>query len=161
MIEKEKSQDPENFQVSLKILLKKNNQYLLLNVAKTDRVAGMEKFDLPGGRINRDELNLPFHQLVDREVKEELGPLITYKLRPDPVSLGQAIIPDFIEIKPGETRSRFFVLFEAEYLSGEIEISDEHSDYQWTDLQPNHIEQLFTPLLWDVLKNYFDWNTNI
>lgn len=153
-----KNHNPENFQVSLKVLLKKDGQYLLLNISKKDRIASSEKFDLPGGRINKDELNIPFHKLIDGEIKEEVGPKIKYKLRLDPVSIGQSSIPSHLKIKQGETRGRFFILFEAEYISGKIQISDEHSGYHWTKLSKNKIESLFTPLLWDLLKNYFKWN---
>jgi len=154
----EKIQAPEKYEVSLKILLKKSDEYLLLNISKKDKISTSKHFDLPGGRININETFIPFHELIDREIKEEIGTNVKYKLRSDPVSIGESYIPERIEIKSGEIRGRFFVLFEAEYLGGEIKTSDEHSGYTWLNLSKDKVENLFTPLLWDLLKNYFDWN---
>lgn len=153
----DKNHDPVDFQVSLKVLLKnKTGEYLCLNVAKRDNIAPLS-FDLPGGRINKDEMEVPFHELINREVTEEVGEDIKYKLREDPVSIGQWNIPENIEVRHGETRGRFFVLFEAEYISGSVEISDEHSGFKWLKLTKKDTEK-FSPLLRSALNNYFDWN---
>lgn len=153
-----KQHDPLDSQVSLKVLLKnKKDEYLVLNISQKDKIASSKKFDLPGGRINKNEVEVPFHTLVDRELKEEIGKKIKYKLRLDPVSIGQSFIPDNIKMKAKETRGRFFVLFEAEYISGSIEISDEHSGFKWLKLKKSDYKK-FTPLLHNLIKYYFDWN---
>lgn len=143
-------QNPQLFEVSLKILLRNNkNEYLLLKTGKDGSLfAG--KFDLPGGRINKGELNLPFEKLIRREVSEEAGGGIRYKLRQDPVSL-------CMYKYPGEI-SRFFILFEAKYISGDVVISDEHIGYEWKKLKKVEIKKIFPKVIHKLIMNYLEWN---
>lgn len=142
--------NPALFQVSLKILLvNKKNEYLILkDVIKTKYWKG--KFDLPGGRINPNELKMNFHKILDREIREEIGNFVRYKLRSDPVSLAKS---DY----PYEPR-KIFILFEGKYLGGEIIISDEHFFYRWERIDKVNAKKLFSSVLYELMSNYFDWN---
>jgi len=146
-----KVHNPVNFQVSLKVLLKnKKDEVLLLQVCKGTSYP--QTHDLPGGRINTDEISEEFHKLIDREIKEEVGN-IKYKLRKDPVSLGKDAITN-------KKRECLFILFEATYQKGEVTISDEHSDFRWVKLTNKNYQKLIHPMMHELIKNYFLWNKN-
>ncbi len=143
------TEDPQKFKISLKILLKKRaGEYLILKANAGQHFMGF--YDLPGGRINKNEIKIDFHKLIDREIKEEMGKEVKYKLRPDPVSLSKYRFPS--------GNCTFYILFEAKYLSGKIIISDEHSSYKWQKLDKNNIKNLFHPTLKELLVNYWKWN---
>lgn len=146
-------QNPQNFMISLKLLMKnKNNEYLLLK-SPNDMPGWFGKYDLVGGRINDNEINIDFHKLIDREVKEEIGKKIKYKLRKDPVALGK------YQFKDG--RCILYILFEAKYLSGKIKISNEHVDYIWTKLNSKNAHKYFHKKFTKLFKTYLDWNKNV
>jgi len=57
----------EVYHVALKILLRKGNKFLFL------RESLRKRWDLPGGRIDRNEGKTPFEKIIEREVQEELS----------------------------------------------------------------------------------------
>lgn len=146
-------QNPQQFMISLKILLKnKKNEYLIME--SPDFASRFkQKYDLPGGRINDNEVGVPIHKLIDREIREEAGVKIKYKLRPDPVALTK------YRFKDG--RCILYILFEGKYLGGEIKISDEHSAYKWQKINLQNIKKIFPPKHAELMKNYFVWNKNV
>ncbi len=62
------------YQVGLKILLKKEDKFLFLIDSSTGFL------DLPGGRIDEIEHETQLTEIIAREVNEELGENIKYKL---------------------------------------------------------------------------------
>src|SRR3989339_686436 len=63
-----------NFNVSLKLILVNSKKQILgLKVPTTSYFAGF--YDLPGGRINVNELHYDFVKTLKREIKEEIGNL--------------------------------------------------------------------------------------
>ncbi len=144
------SHDPAQFHVGLKVLLVNDqNEFLLLKAVSKDNT-WHDTWDLPGGRINRDELETDFHQIIDREIKEEVGD-IKYSLRADPVALAKCAYDD-------ATSNQLFVLFEAKYRGGKIEISHEHSAYEWKKITPDVVKENFHQGLKQLMDNYFRWN---
>jgi len=111
--------DYANYHVGLKVLLKRGNKILFL----TD--AAMQKLDLPGGRIDNVEHEVPLPKIIAREVREELGKTIRYKLG----------LPLFQYRRHVASRNLhvFITVYDAIFLSGMIKLSFEHSDYQWVD----------------------------
>lgn len=105
------------FYVAIKILLKNRGRVLLL---KDD--CGTH-WDLPGGRIDNLEAATPFHNVLRREVKEELGPAVKYQI-------GR---PLFQYYRYAQKRKMHIVVtvYEGKYLSGEIKFSSEHTDFVW------------------------------
>ena len=146
---KEISHDPAMFHVGLKVLLINDQNEFLLLKAVSENKDWHDTWDLPGGRINRDELDTDFHKIVDREIKEEVGD-IEYQLRPDPVSLAKCAYNG-----DGE---RFFILFEAKYAKGDIKLCHEHSEYTWKKIDPSNVEENFHQVLRQLMKNYLLWN---
>lgn len=109
--------DYAHYHVGLKILLKKDDKILFL------KSSTRKLFDLPGGRIDDIEYNTPLEEILDREIKEELGEDVKYKL-------GQPVF-QFRRFFPRKNWKIFLTVYEAEYVSGKIQISDEHSEYLW------------------------------
>ena len=84
-MKQKESQNPHLFQVSLKLILKnKKGEILALKLPKTSSMAGY--CDLPGGRINADEINMPPEKIIKRESLEEIGK-VKYSLK-KPTSVG-------------------------------------------------------------------------
>lgn len=122
------------FWVSLKVILKnQKNEVLGLEAQLNGSIPGF--YDLPGGRVDNHEVREPFPKLIDRELKEEVGN-IEYKLNPKPV------FAQTWDVKDGKLVA--YVYYEAEYLSGDIIISNEHLSSKWIPLSPETIEQHFT-----------------
>ena len=132
------------YHVGLKVLLKKGNEFLFL----TDAVG--KHFDLPDGRIDDVEHTTPLTEVIAREVSEELGEEIKYKL-------GKPVF-QFRRHFESKGLHIFLTVYEAEYLSGEIKLSAEHSDFQW--INPRKIdlkeEQFFHKEEYLAFKKYFE-----
>ncbi|MFA6376219.1 MAG: NUDIX domain-containing protein [Candidatus Paceibacterota bacterium] len=130
-----------SYQVSLKVLLKKDGVYLFLR----DAESGF--FDLPGGRINRDERNVPLEKILQREIAEEIGGNVQYKIDK----------PAFQYRASKDGQDIFITVYEAEYFSGEIVLSPDHNNIVWVD--PKSFDTLKEPFLsqegYAALINYF------
>ena len=119
-----------NYQVGLKILLKKEDEYLFLTCVDDKR------YDLPGGRIDDVEHTTPLSEIIQREVSEELGEDVRYKL-------GRPVFQCRRYLKNKGTYV-FLTIYEADYLGGEVEMSPEHIGYQWIN-----------PKKFDLKREYF------
>lgn len=105
------------YHVGLKILLKKGEEFLFLKSVDKAHI------DLPGGRIDDVEHDTPLADILTREVAEELGGEVKY-------NLGKPVF-QFRRYFESVGRCIFLTAYEAEYVSGEITLSSEHSGYQW------------------------------
>jgi len=141
---------PHFFNVSLKLVLENEEGEILgMKCQNEGYLAGY--YDLPGGRINPDELQAPFEQIIDREVTEEVGSDVKYEIEPRPISISKQ---PFFSQTLGRDNCMFMVFFKAKYLSGEIEISEEHIGYKWLDLKKEPAEKYFTGGFLDGIKGY-------
>ena len=105
------------FQISLKVLMRNGNNILLTR--------GEGGIDLPGGRIDVGEENAPLKAAIFREIREELGEDVKFHLA--------SVL--FVH-RLGYTKEKegiMNIVFDAEYLSGDIKLSDEHVSYEWVD----------------------------
>ena len=131
------------YHVALKILLRKGNRFLFL------RESVEKRWDLPGGRIDRDEGKTPLEKIIEREVREELGPHIRYKLGKLVLQyrrfVGERKVPVFLNV------------YEARYISGALRLSPEHTSYHW--IEPGKIRLKEKDFLskeeYLTFKNYF------
>jgi len=105
------------YQVSLKVLLKKGNEFLFL------KSANGKYWDMPGGRIDNIENKTPLEKIIAREVKEELGKNLKYKLGGPLFQYRKIYTSDKLPI--------LMTVYGAEYVSGDIKTSSEHSGYHW------------------------------
>jgi len=78
--------DYANYHVAFKILLQKGDEFLLL------RQLPANKWDFPGGRIDDVEHDVPLMDILDREVREELGDDLQYEVG-KPVKLNTTRTP--------------------------------------------------------------------
>jgi len=139
-----------NFQVSLKVILKnKKGEILCLKIADRYLMAGF--YDMPGGRISENEIREPYEKIIKRELEEEIGKKVKYKLYLKPVSFAR-------HIYHSKTLQReaciFMLFFEAHYIGGNIEISPEHKEYRWIKLNRNNVKKLFVSGLLEGMTNY-------
>ncbi|OGF20938.1 hypothetical protein A2Y83_01700 [Candidatus Falkowbacteria bacterium RBG_13_39_14] len=125
------------YQISLKLILKNSrDEILVLKALDTGTYAGF--YDLPGGRINKDEFNLPFEKILRREIKEEIGK-VSFKLTSiQPAALGRHKIEG-----RGNEIHILYLFFEGRYIKGNIKISEEHSSYDWLDLEKINLKKYF------------------
>lgn len=133
------------FQISLKVMLKnENGETLILGCPKENSMCGY--YDFPGGRIREDEVREDFLRIIKREVEEELGDQVKYRITEKPVAIGRHLYKE---------KCFFWIIFEAEYLGGEIKISDEHSSVEWIAIDKDNYEDYFIMGSLEVMKNYF------
>ena len=84
-MKQKENHNPHLFQASLKLVLKnKKGEILALKLPKTSSMAGY--YDLPGGRINAEEIKISPEKIIGRESLEEIGK-VKYSLK-KPVSVG-------------------------------------------------------------------------
>jgi 8-oxo-dGTP pyrophosphatase MutT (NUDIX family) len=148
MNKSKENHNPHLFQVSLKLILKnKKGEILALQLPKTSSMAGY--YDLPGGRINSEEIEISPEKIIKRESLEEIGK-VKYSLK-KPVSVGWH---SYISSKSGKEKHVLFVFFEADYLSGKIKLSKEHIDCEWIKLNKKNVSKYFTMGLLKGMENY-------
>lgn len=105
--------------VSLRLLLKRGRHYLFLRLAESNC------WDLPGGRINRGEEHMPLEKIIVREIREELGPAVRYRLGPP--------LFQFRRYSAQRHTYNFSTVYAATYRGGAIRLSNEHSRFIWLD----------------------------
>ncbi|TSC68028.1 MAG: hypothetical protein G01um101466_567 [Parcubacteria group bacterium Gr01-1014_66] len=106
-------------------------------------------WDWPGGRIDNVELNAPLKSVIAREVKEELGPLVRYKLwKP---------LFYFLRYFPERRLYIFQLIHEAAWRSGEIILSPEHTRYQWINPKKSVLRSgdFYSKKEYQAFKDYF------
>ena len=97
-------------------------------------------WDLPGGRIRKDEFNKPLESVIDRKIGEELGQEVRY-------TLGQPKVFFRVERKEhnlgGQIVHIFAVGYEANYLGGEVHLGDHHDQMEWVETSSFKPEEYF------------------
>lgn len=137
------------FFVSLKIILRNSDgSILLLKLPPTSAMAGY--YDLPGGRIHKGEEKIPLSNTIARELKEEVGNII-FKLSETPVAVSRHF---YISKKTGVEQNLFWVFFEAQYIDGEIKVSEEHTKYKWVRITKNNIGKFFIKGALEGMRSY-------
>jgi 8-oxo-dGTP pyrophosphatase MutT (NUDIX family) len=134
----------EIYHVSMKVLLREKDKVLFLYDSDENNL------DLPGGRIDDTEQDVPLSEIIKREVEEELGAEIKYKLGNPAFQFRRYFKDDDLHI--------FITVYEAEFLSGEIKLSSEHGHYEWMDLKNLELEKInfFSEEEYSAFKNYLD-----
>jgi 8-oxo-dGTP pyrophosphatase MutT (NUDIX family) len=138
------------FEVSLKLVIKnKANEILLLKMPDDSSMAGY--FDLPGGRIRELEKSGSLKTAMRREIAEELGKDVKLEIKETPVAVGRH---SYISKDTSEEKWIFWILFEALYKSGEIQISPEHKEYEWLKVNTDNLSKLFMRGPLEAMSNY-------
>jgi len=119
------------YQVSLKAIIKnERGEILLLKALNNGSFADF--YDLPGGRICTDEFTVPMIDILKREVVEEVGNINFRIVSDQPVAVGRHLYPTPMN-KEAVDIHILMLFFEAQYLSGDVVISREHSGFKWVD----------------------------
>lgn len=138
------------FEVSLKVILKnKKGETLLLKTSGHSSLQG--SYDLLGGRIREKEIRMPFRKILAREIAEEIGKNIKYKLNEVPVAIGRHY---YFSKRRQKTQYIFWAFFEALYQGGEIRISLEHTGYKWIKLSKRNYKKYFIKGPLEGIGNY-------
>lgn len=111
--------DYATYWIAFKILLKKKGKVLFL----TETASKCNFLDLPGGRADNNEGKVSLFKILEREVREELGDRIKYRL-------GEPIF-QYRRYNKERKIYNLITVYKAEYITGSINLSFEHSKYQW------------------------------
>lgn len=113
--------------VAVKALLRDGDKILLTHDI-------FNQWDLPGGRIKKDEFNKPLEKVLERKISEELGNNIKYKIG-EPKVFFRVERTEHLETG-GEMIVRIFAIgYEVEYLGGEIDLGKHHDKMEWLDVK--------------------------
>jgi len=125
--------EKDTYFVAVKVFLERDGKLLILKDNFGD-------WDLPGGRIKKDEFDVPLDQVIERKMREELGNEIHYVI-------GKPIVfmrHERQEATPGNPTVRIFAVgYEGTLTSGEIKTSERHPELLWVDPKDFRPEQYF------------------
>ena len=108
------------FQVSVKAIIKEGQKILLLETP-------YGSYDFPGGRIDETEKDLELHEVLKRELQEELGNNIKF-------TVGDIAFASKRRYTKNNKENRLIAIFyEVDHISGDIELSEEHTKYSWVN----------------------------
>src|SRR5665213_2737723 len=120
--------------VAVKLLLIHHGRMLI-----THDIYG--SWDLPGGRIRKDEFSKPLESVIERKISEELGPTVKYELgQPEVFFRVQRNEHDL----GGQIVRIFAVGYNARFIQGDIKLGDHHDQMEWVDLGSFKPENYFT-----------------
>ncbi len=127
------TEQKDTYFVAVKVFLEKDGKLLILKDNFGD-------WDLPGGRIKKDEFEAPLDQIIKRKMSEELGDDITYKIGKPVVFMRH----ERVEASAGNPTVRIFAIgYEAQLESGEIGTSERHQEVLWVDPKTFEPEKYF------------------
>ncbi len=136
----------DQYMVSLKVFLTNTDGETLI-LQNSDRWHSRGFYDVPGGRIDEDEFDIDYESILRREIAEELWKDVKCNISLKPVSMWR------FRYKKDKV---FLLMFEADYLSGDIEISDEHEQYKWVKLNELDLEKYFMSGMLESVKRYLE-----
>jgi 8-oxo-dGTP pyrophosphatase MutT (NUDIX family) len=140
------------YQISLKAIIKNSRgEVLCLKMGEDSAFAGY--YDLPGGRIDEVEVKMDFQEILLREIHEELGESVVVKVKTNPVAVSRGVLEAKSDLSEPE-KHVLYLFFEADFLSGDIVLSDEHKEYSWLEIQPQSADTYFTAGMLAGINNY-------
>lgn len=120
--------DKDTYYVAVKVFLEKDDKFFIFK-------DGFDRWDLPGGRIKKDEFDVPLEKVVARKMSEEIGNDVKY-------ALGEPIVfmrHERVENVEGNPTIRIFALgYSATLEKGKIQLLSHHKEILWVD--PNDFE---------------------
>lgn len=123
----------DKYFVAVKVFLEKDGKLLILKDNFGD-------WDLPGGRIKKDEFDIPLDQVIRRKMSEELGDNVKY-------NIGKPIIfmrHERVEQSEGNPTVRIFAVgYEGVLQDGEIKLSERHPEMLWVNPKDFEPEKYF------------------
>lgn len=141
------SHERDLYFVAVKLFLRDGHKLLITHDIFGD-------WDLPGGRIRKDEFDKPLEEVIERKAREELGTEVKYRLK-GPTGI-------FFRVQRQEknldnkTVRIFAVGYDAEYLGGTIGLGDHHDKIEWVDIKTFKPEKYFTGGWLTGVKEYLE-----
>ncbi len=124
--------DKDSYFVAVKVFLEKDGNFLVMKDNFGD-------WDLPGGRIKKDEFETPLEDVVVRKMNQEVGADLKYKLGKPIVFMRHERIEDSTK----EPARIFAIGYQATWISGEVKTSDRHTQVLWADQKTFKPEDYF------------------
>jgi len=126
--------EKDTYFVAVKVFLERDGKLLILKDNFGD-------WDLPGGRIKKDEFEVALDQIIKRKMSEELGDGIQF-------TIGKPLVfmrHERQEAIPGNPMVRIFAIgYEGVLIGGEIKTSERHPEFLWVDPKDFKPENYFT-----------------
>ena len=117
------TQEKDTYFVAVKVFLEKDGRFLVMKDNFGD-------WDLPGGRIKKDEFEAPLENIIARKMSQEVGDEVKYEI-------GRPLLffrHERVEVAPGNPTVRIFAVgYPAVWKSGEIKLSQRHTEMLWAD----------------------------
>ncbi|MBM9499288.1 NUDIX hydrolase [Leptospira sp. 201903071] len=129
------------FQITQKLFLRKGDELLILR----DRKSGLG--DLPGGRMNEDEFYQDWKLSMEREIEEELGSNVQIEVSAKPLFIHKH------RVNEGNFPC-IIVAYHANFLGGEIRLSEEHDYIAWENVHSYNPSPLFSEYMLDAVNLY-------
>lgn len=140
------SAEKDTYFVAVKVFLENKGKLLILKDNFGD-------WDLPGGRIKREEFDASLESIVERKMREELGDRAVYTLGKPAVFMRH----ERNEAVEGNPLVRIFAIgYDATLEVGEVELSPRHTEMQWVDIQHFVPEDYFTGGWLRGVREYLD-----
>lgn len=138
-----------SYNISLKIFLQ-NDKWETLILKTPEDSSYKWNYDLPWGRIDEDEFYIDLLDILDREIKEEVWN-INYSINDKPVAVSRHRAQ-----YSNRREDIFYTFYEARILSWKINISDEHSNFEWIKLSEINLDKYFISWILDWVKMYLN-----
>jgi len=127
------SESKETYFVAVKVFLEDAGRLFIFK----DRFGA---WDLPGGRIKKDEFETPLEEVVARKMREEVGGAVCYELGKPTVFMRH----ERVEAAPGAPIVRIFAVgYPAKWLAGPPRLSSQHVEALWVDKKTFNPEDYF------------------
>ena len=135
----------DEYLVAIKLLLREGDKLLIVK----DQWGA---WDVPGGRIRRDQFDVPDEQVLREKIDFEIGKAVQYELGDIKTTLRVE------RHDTGRGRVRIYaVCYEGKYLGGEIDLGEYGVRYEWIDIKTTDLEKYGTDENWiPQLKKYQD-----
>ncbi len=125
--------DKDLYFVAIKVFLRDGNKLLIIHDIFGD-------WDLPGGRIKKDEFNTSLELVLNRKMKEEIGEEVEYG---EPKQNGIFFRVERLEYGINQNVRIFAVGYDAEYKGGEVTLGKHISDFKWVDINNFNPKEYF------------------
>ncbi len=126
--------DKDSYFVAVKVFLEKDSKLLILKDNFGD-------WDLPGGRIKKNEFTTKLSDVLERKMRQEIGSEAMYTMGAPTVFMRH----ERVEAAPGNPVVRIFAVgYKATLTSGNILLSPRHTEMQWVDINTFKPEKYFT-----------------
>ncbi len=129
------------FQITQKAFIRKGNLLLVMR----DKKSG--EGDLPGGRMNQNEFFENWIDSLKRELEEELGTSMKLKISEDVILIHKH------RVNLGN-HPCVILGYDCEYISGDINISEEHDFFEWVDIKTFKPETFYSEYMLEAVSKY-------